>query len=163
EFLDDPQRRGDIPPEKLLKMLPVKNTGSMLDLGAGTGYFTIPFAKTVEGPVYALDMDSNMLEVISSKANEENMQNVKPVQGRANEIPLSDHSVDFVLASLVLHDVKQLSDLLQQIKREIEDDGYCICVALQNEDKPAHHLPRISSSIMEQQTVNAGLQVTQTL
>src|SRR5699024_1495527 len=101
DFLEDPERRGDIPPEKLLKMLPFKKTYSMLDRGAGTCYFTIPFAKSVEGRVYALDMDSNMLEVISSKAKEENVPNVEPVQGRADEIPLSDHSVDFVLASLV--------------------------------------------------------------
>src|SRR5699024_3843765 len=120
-------------------------------------------AKTVEGPVYALDMDSNMLEVISSKAKEENMQNVKPVQGRANEIPLSDHSVDFVLASLVLHEVKQLSDSLQHIKRVLKDDGYFVCGELEKEDNTAHNHPRISSSIMEQESVNAGLKVTQKL
>jgi len=163
EYLDDPERRGDMPPEKLLKMLPVRNTNSMLDLGAGTGYFTIPFAKTVEGPVYALDMDSNMLEIIRSKAKEENIPNVKPVQGRADEIPLSDHSVDFVLASLVLHEVKQLSDSLQQIKRVLKDDGYFVCVELEKEDNPAHNHPRISSSIMEQEIMNAGLKVTQKL
>src|SRR5690625_8042713 len=124
EFLDDPERRGDIPPEKLLKMLPVKNTDSMLDLGAGTGYFTIPFAKTVEGPVYALDIDSSMLEVINSKAKEGNITNVKTVQGGNHDIPLSDNSVDFVLASLVLHDVIQLTDSFHQINRILKDDGY---------------------------------------
>src|SRR5699024_4211688 len=134
---------------------------SMLDLGAGTGYFTIPFAKTGEGPVYALDRDSKMLEVISSKAKEENIQNLKPVQGRADELPLSDHSVYLFLASLVLHDVKQLSDSLQQIKRVLKNDGYFVCIELEKEDNPAHNHPRISSSIMEQEIMNAGLKVTE--
>src|SRR5690625_6405173 len=69
EFLDDPEKRGDIPPEKLLNMLPVKNTDRMLDLGASTGYFTIPFAKTVEGHGYALDMESNTLDLKSTRLN----------------------------------------------------------------------------------------------
>src|SRR5699024_10349811 len=163
EYLDDPEKRGDIPPKELLKMLPVKETDSMLDLGAGTGYFTIPFAKTMEGTVYALDMDANMLEVINSKAKEENITNIKPIKGRADDIPLSNHSVDFVLASLVLHEVKQLSDSLEQIKRVLKDDGYFVCVELEKEDNPAHNHPRIASSMMEQEIMNAGLKVTEKL
>lgn len=163
EFLDNPKRRGDIPPKKLLKMLPIKNADSMLDLGAGTGYITIPAAKIVKGLVYALDIDSNMLEVISSKAKKENITNIKPLKGSIDDIPLSDNSIDFVLASLVLHEVKQLSNSLQQIKQVLKDDGYFVCIEFEKKDNPTDSHPRIASSIMEQEITNAGLRVTQKL
>lgn len=55
-------------------MLPIKKSDNFLDLGAGTGYITIPAAKVVEGMVYALDTDSNMLEVVIAKAKKKILQ-----------------------------------------------------------------------------------------
>lgn len=162
-YLDDPEKRGDIPPEQLLQMLPVKKNGSMLDLGAGSGYFTIPFAKVMAGSVYALDMDANMLEVIRSKAKKEEITNIETIPGRADHIPLSDQSVDLVLASLVLHEVEQLSDSLQQVKRVLKDNGNFVCIELEKKDNPAHNHPRIASSVMEQEIMDAGLKITDKL
>ncbi|RWR04200.1 class I SAM-dependent methyltransferase [Siminovitchia fortis] len=163
EFLDNPERRGDIPPKKLIKKLPVKKTDSILDLGAGTGYFTIPFAKTVEGPVYALDIDLDMLEIIKKKAIEENITNVKSIKGCIDDLPLSDNSIDLVFASLVLHEVQQLSTSLQQIKRVLKDNGYFICIEFEKKDNQPHNHPRITSSAMEQELIKAGLAVTEKL
>ncbi|WP_404452918.1 class I SAM-dependent methyltransferase [Virgibacillus necropolis] len=163
EFLDNPERRGDILPEKLLNMLPVKKAGNFLDLGAGTGYITIPAAKIVEGMVFGLDIDSNMLEVINSKAKKENITNVKALKGSIDDIPLSDNSIDFALASLVLHEVKKLSNSLQQIKQVLKPDGYFVCIEIEKKDNPTHSHPRIASSIMEQEITNAGLRVTEKL
>ncbi|MGY0694125.1 class I SAM-dependent methyltransferase [Virgibacillus sp. FSP13] len=163
EFLDNPERRGDIPPEKLLNMLPIKTDDTILDLGAGSGYITIPAAKTVEGMVYALDIDPNMLEVVNAKAEKENITNVKTLKGRIDDIPLSDNSIDLALASLVLHEVEQLSDSLQQIKQVLKPDGYFVCVEFEKQDNPTHNHPRIASSTMEQEITKAGLNVTQKL
>ena len=163
EFLDNPERRGDIPSEKLLNMLPIKKANSMLDLGAGTGYITIPAAKIVEGFVYALDIDSNMLEVINSKAKAENITNIKTLKGSIDDIPLSESSIDFALASLVLHEVKQLSHSLQQIKQVLKDDGYFVCIDFEKKNNPTDNHPRIASSVMEQKITNAGFKVIQKL
>lgn len=163
EVLDNPERREDISPEELLNMLPIKKGDNFLDLGAGTGYITIPAAKIIEGMVYALDIDSNMLEVINSKAKKENITNVKTLKGSIDDIPLSDNSIDFALASIVLHEVKQLSISLQQIKQVLKRDGYFVCIEFEKEDNPNHGHPRIASSNMEQEITNAGLRVTQKL
>lgn len=163
EFLDNPEKRGDIPPEKLLNMLPIKKGDNFLDLGAGTGYIAIPTAKIVGGLVYALDIDHNMLEVINSKANKENITNVKTLQGSIDNIPLPDNSIDFVIASLVLHEVKQLSDSLQQIKQVLKPDGHFVCIEIEKKDNSTDNHPRIASSIMEQEITNAGMKVTQML
>lgn len=163
EILDNPKRREDIPPEKLLHMLPIKKGDNFLDLGAGTGYITIPAAKIVEGLVYALDMNHHMLEFINSKAEKENITNIETLQGNIDDIPLPDNSIDFALASLVLHEVKQLNHSLQQIIRVMKPDGYFICIEIEKKDNPADSHPRIASSVMEQELMNAGLKVTQKL
>src|SRR5690554_2228198 len=105
QVLDGPERRGGLPPEKQLIMLPIKKTDNILDLGTGTGFLAIPAANMVKGAVYALDIDPSMLQIINAKAKEENVKNIQPIKGSIDHIPLSDDSIDIVLASLVLHEV----------------------------------------------------------
>ncbi|WP_373893319.1 class I SAM-dependent methyltransferase [Virgibacillus sp. CBA3643] len=74
-YLESPERRKEFSPEQLLNMIPLKETDNILDLGAGTGYFSIPVAKRTTGNVYALDIDAAMLEIIKEKALKEQLTN----------------------------------------------------------------------------------------
>ncbi|GIN73733.1 SAM-dependent methyltransferase [Bacillus sp. J14TS2] len=165
EFLEDPERRGDISPDELLNLLPIKKDDNILDLGAGAGYFTIPTAKAVEkGTVFAVDIDPNMLEVVRSKAKKELLANIQTLEGSVDAIPLSDNSIDFVLVSLVLHELKPLLPAsLQEIKRVLKPHGTLVCMEFEAEEIPTHPHPRISSASMSQEITKAGLAVTQKL
>lgn len=165
EVLDKPERRKEFPPEKLLQMLPIKKTDTILDLGAGTGYLSIPAAQVVDGLVYALDLDPQILEILAAKAQAENINNIQLLQGSIDDIPLSDDSIDIVLASIVLHEVPSLSIALQQIKRVLKEDGYFLCVEFEKmdtTDKQSRKV-RISSSIMEQELIDNGFSIIQKL
>ncbi|MGP4038524.1 class I SAM-dependent methyltransferase [Gracilibacillus sp. D59] len=163
EFLDNPERRGDIPPGQLLQMIPVHKGDNILDLGAGTGYITIPAAKSVDGLVYALDIDTKMLDIVNTKAKEEGITNVKTLEASIDDIPLNDNAIDIVLASLVLHEVKDLSTSLKQIKQVLKPAGYFVCVEIEKQENHNENHPRIPSSLMEQEIKNAGLSVMQKL
>lgn len=166
EFLDRPERIKSLPPEELLKMLPIKKINHVLDLGAGTGYLSIPAAQMIDGIVYALDIDSRMLEVINSKAQDQNITNIQLVKGNIDNIPLPDDSIDIVLASLVLHEVEPLSDILKQIKQVLKKDGFFLGIEFEKTeasiDGPPMHI-RIPSSIMEQELIEAGFSIVQKL
>ena len=166
EYLDSPERIKAFPPKELLQMLPIKKTDNILDLGAGTGYLATTAAQMVDGLVYALDMNPKMLRIIESKAQDENITNIQLVKGSIDDIPLSDNSIDIVLASLVLHEVKPLSKTLQQIKRVLKEGGYFLCVEFEKAesaiDAPPMHV-RIPSSIMEEELINAGFSIIQKL
>jgi ubiquinone/menaquinone biosynthesis C-methylase UbiE len=165
-YLDSPERIKALPPKELLQMLPIKKTDNILDLGAGTGYLAITAAQMVDGLVYALDMNPKMLDIIESKAQDENITNIQLVKGSIDDIPLSDNSIDIVLASLVLHEVNPLSKTLQQIKRVLKEGGYFLCFEFEKTESAIDGPPmnmRISSSIMEQELINAGFSVTQKL
>ncbi len=164
EFLDNPGRIEAFPPEKLLQMLPMKKTDQILDLGAGTGYLAIPAAQMGDGLVYALDMDPKMLSIIDSKAKTENITNIQLVEGSIDHIPLADDSIDVVLASLVLHEVKPLSNTFQEIKRVLKVGGYFLCFEYEKTEGPTEGPPmhvRIPSSIMELEMINAGFTIEQ--
>ena len=163
EFLDNPEKRGDIPPEQLLRMVPLDKKDNILDLGAGTGYITIPAAKMVEGMVYALDIDAKMLDFVHTKAKKENITNIKTVEGSINNIPLLTHSVNIALASIVLHEVKDLSVSLKEVKRVLKPGGYFVCVEFEKKEEDSDNHPRISSSLMEQEIKTAGFRVIQQL
>ncbi|MED3500525.1 methyltransferase domain-containing protein [Brevibacillus agri] len=161
EKLDNPERRRTLPPNKLLGLLPIKENDNILDIGAGTGYFTIPAAKRTKGTVYALDVEPIMLSVIKDKANEENLDNVVPVEGTIEQNPLEDEKVEHIIASFVLHEAEPLSQALKEIYRVLKSSGYCFC--LEWEKKPMEQGPsehhRIHSSDMEDLLAKVGFQV----
>jgi ubiquinone/menaquinone biosynthesis C-methylase UbiE len=164
EFLEDPKRRGDVLPKELLQMMPIKKADTILDLGAGTGYFTIPLAKrNVQGGIYALDIDMDMIEIVNAKAQKENLHNVKTLKAGIEDIPLPERSVDLVLASLVLHEVNPLSNALQQIKRVLKSNGYVVCIEYEKQENAKDHHPRVSSATMEQEMKMVGFEVTKIL
>ncbi|WP_238884406.1 class I SAM-dependent methyltransferase [Clostridium sp. YIM B02551] len=164
EALDGVERMKNFPPEEILQMLDIKKNDNILDLGAGTGYLSIPSAQMVDGLVYALDMDPKILEVIDTKSKDKNITNIKLIEGRLDNIPLTDDSIDIALASLVLHEVNPLSKTLNEIKRVLKDGGHFLCFEIEKKEshitgKPMP--PRISSLDMEKELIDAGFKITQ--
>lgn len=158
-YLDNSVRKKELSPDKLLSLVPIKETAAILDFGAGTGYFTIPAAKAVTGKVYALDIDSSMLDMIMSKALQEDIQNIVPL----DSFTLPDASIDVTIASLVLHEIKPLDQTLRQIKDALKEGGYLLCVELEPKGEAKPEGPRISAAGMEQAIADAGLKVIEKL
>lgn len=61
-LLDTPERRRLMPPQELINMVSVQAQDTVVDLGAGTGYFSIPAAHMTNETVYAVDVEPKMLE-----------------------------------------------------------------------------------------------------
>jgi ubiquinone/menaquinone biosynthesis C-methylase UbiE len=157
-YLESPERRKEFSPEQLLNMIPLKETDSILDYGAGTGYFSIPAAKRIMGNVYALDIDAAMLEIINEKALKEQLTNIVPVEGSMEAIPLPDGSIDMIIASLVLHEIQPLAPLLQQMRNVLKKEGYLICLELEPIGS-SEKAPRITLEGMVREMKEAGFQV----
>ncbi|WPC42711.1 class I SAM-dependent methyltransferase [Clostridium sp. JS66] len=83
---------------------------------------------------------------------------------KTDNIPLPADSIDIILASLVLHEIKPLSTTLQQIKRVLKDGGQFMCLEYEKDESTIEGPPmqiRVPSSVMEQELENAGLNITQ--
>ena len=159
-YLESPERRKELSPEGLLNMIPLKETDSVLDFGAGTGYFSIPIAKRTTGDVYALDIDPAMLEIIKEKALKEQLANIVPLKGSIEELSSPDGTIDVIIASLVLHEIQPLGPLLQQMRNVLKKDGYFICLELKPKGS-SDSGPRITLDGMEREMKEAGFQITE--
>src|SRR5947207_14477542 len=62
--LDRPERIAGLKIDEVLAALKLKPGDNVADIGAGTGAFSLPFAKTVgpSGKVYSVDIDPGLLD-----------------------------------------------------------------------------------------------------
>ncbi|MCZ8513695.1 methyltransferase domain-containing protein [Paenibacillus filicis] len=159
--LDSPERRKALPPEKILSLLEIKENDTVLDMGAGTGYFSFPAAKLTSGTVYALDVEPQMLEVLKQRIDEQHLKNIDLIEGAIENIPLDNDQVNQIIASFVLHEVELLSKGLQEIWRVLKSGGRCLC--LEWEKKPMEQGPplehRIHSDDMKKAFEDSGFQI----
>jgi len=156
-YLESLERRKAFSPEQMLEMIPLKKTDTILDFGAGTGYFTIPMAKGTEGNVYALDIDATMLDMISKKALDEQLTNIIP-SSSIEGLSLASGTIDIIIAFLVLHEIKPLAPLLQEMRSVLKKEGYLICLELEAKEN-SHKAPRITLEEMEEKMKATGFQV----
>lgn len=77
----------------------------VLDLGSGGGIDVLLSARRVgpAGKVYGLDMTSEMLELAEASRASAGAANVEFLQGRIEEIPLPDASLDVIISNCVLN------------------------------------------------------------
>lgn len=146
--LDNPERRKLLPPHKLLELLEIQDNDILIDLGAGTGYFTIPAASLTRNKVYALDVEPQMLQYLGKRVEEQKLDNVELIEGAIERIPLAGQIADHVIDSFVLHEVEPLEKGLQEMGRVLKPGGKVLCVEWEKKQTeqgpPLHH--RIQSN-----------------
>lgn len=104
--LDSDERRSYLDPDAILGAFGIGPGHIVADIGAGTGFFSIPAAKRVgpTGRVYALDLEPAMLEDLRTKAAGASVDNLKILRSQEDRLPLPQSSVDVAFLACVLHE-----------------------------------------------------------
>lgn len=161
-FLDSKQRERLIPPEVLISQMPIQKNHTLLDIGAGSGFFTIPMAESTAGKVYAMDPDSRMLRIIEDKAKEKGLTNIELVEDYIENLRIQNNSIDFVMASLILHEVSSLTKALSIIFEVLKTGGYLLCLEYEKDDLVIEGPPmsiRIRSEDLENTLLEIGFDI----
>jgi SAM-dependent methyltransferase len=97
--------------------------GRVLEIGAGTGYFTLNLLRsgTVEQAV-ATDISPGMLRALERSAAELGLA-VETVPAEASELPFPDESFDLVFGHAVLHHVPELERAFAEVARVLRPGG----------------------------------------
>ena len=104
--LDDPARDAYQKPDEVLKALALRPGEVVADIGAGSGYFALRFARAVgeTGRVYAVDVSPDMVRHLNRRLRDAGVRNVVPVLSDPDDPLLPDASVDrFVIVDTWHH------------------------------------------------------------
>ncbi len=78
--LGNPLRRLTMNANKILTRMGVQGGQTILEVGCGPGFFTMPAARMVEdGTIYALDLYPMMIENVEKKVRKQRLENVKTI------------------------------------------------------------------------------------
>lgn len=123
--LEDPERLKWLPPAEVLQHLALHPNMKVADIGAGTGYFAIPIARTITpGEVFAIDLQTEMLDMLAAKLRaSEAPKNISLHQGGAESLPLADASIDLVFLANIWHEFDDLDAVLRELKRVLKHGG----------------------------------------
>jgi ubiquinone/menaquinone biosynthesis C-methylase UbiE len=105
ESFDDPARDEWQMPSRVIDALDISPGQIVADIGAGTGYFTVRLARATAKPiVYAVDIESSMIEHVRHRAMAEGLSNVTAVQAAADH-PSLPEPVDVALIVDTFHHI----------------------------------------------------------
>ena len=116
-------------PERIMKPY-IERGWTVLDVGPGMGYFTIPLARLVgdTGRVIAADLQQKMLDAIYHRALRAGVQDrIKLHRSTSDTIGLNE-SIDFCLAFWMVHEVPNRSRFFSEISSMLKRDGLLLLV-----------------------------------
>ena len=120
--LEEDERYDLLQPEKTLFQFGLREGMTIVDIGAGTGFFSRAASSIVgeKGIVYAADISSEMLDEFRRLSVP---TNVHLLQSTEYEIPVSSAQADLVLFAFVLHESENIPRFLQEAARLMKPDG----------------------------------------
>ena len=126
--------------------------GVFLDLACGDGCLSVPCA-TNGTKIIAGDISNNMLNVLQEKAehNSISLDNVTLCRMNALDIPLTDESVDTVVANSVLHLISNPEKVVREIYRVLKKGGVFVC----RDDAPGKTLETLFDNSLYFEIVNS--------
>jgi ubiquinone/menaquinone biosynthesis C-methylase UbiE len=103
-------------------MLAIAPGDVIADIGAGTGYFSIPMAGFVpRGKVFAVDAQQGMLDLLSAKTS--GLQNIEKVCARAEFTQLESGSCDLAFYANIWHELDDRGKVLLEALRILKPQG----------------------------------------
>lgn len=127
QLLDSPDRRRFLDPSHILGMLGLEKDMVFVDLGCGTGYFSIPASGMVR-KVYAVDVQQEMLDILNTRIKKENAGNIESVLSDGKSVPLEDGSADILFMANVFHELDDKYCMLAEVKRVITEYGKLVII-----------------------------------
>lgn len=125
--LDSSERQFALQRNRIMEALRIRPGMEIVDIGAGTGFFTFPFADALKGAgkVYATEVDQEMLGHIKGKVKDGNYENIVPVLVKAEGLDqfYRQHSFDIIFLSEVYHVIDNPENYLRELRLSLKKEN----------------------------------------
>jgi ubiquinone/menaquinone biosynthesis C-methylase UbiE len=124
DFGEIGQRQVRLKLVKALGGLDGRSFGDALEIGSGTGYFSLNLVQLgLIERLTATDISPGMLKRLAATAEALGLDQVRTVATEAEELPFEDESFDLVFGHAVLHHIPDLDRAFAEFRRVLRPGG----------------------------------------
>jgi precorrin-6B methylase 2 len=147
-------------PTVVIQSLNLKPTDIVADIGAGTGYFSFRMARLVpKGRVLAVDIQPEMIDILSFLKKDKKIRNVEPVLGTETSPNLPANTVDVALMVDAYHEFNHPREMMTDIVTALKPGGRIVLVEYRGENPfiPIKGLHKMTQKQVKKEMVAVGL------
>ena len=113
---------------RLREILEPRGGERLLEVGPGTGYYSLPVAGWLSpgGSLDVVDVQAEMLDHTLRRAREAGIGNITPAQADARELPFADDTFDGAYLVTVLGEIPDQDAALRELRRVVRQGGRII-------------------------------------
>jgi SAM-dependent methyltransferase len=143
-----------IPRKRLLALLEPQPGEQILEIGPGTGHYSLEVASRLEdGRLAIFDIQQEFLDHTVGAGAKRGLQNLEPTLGDAQHLPYEDESFDAAYLVTVLGEIPDQQAALRELRRVLKPSGRLIVGETYAGDP---HVVRFGS--LRERAGNAGLE-----
>jgi ubiquinone/menaquinone biosynthesis C-methylase UbiE len=111
--------------ERLRSVLRPEPGERLLEIGVGTGYYSLELAEWIgpDGRLELFDLQQEFLDHAMRRAAERGLANLVATRGDATDLPYEDASVDAAVLTAVLGEIPDSAAALREIRRVLKPTG----------------------------------------
>jgi ubiquinone/menaquinone biosynthesis C-methylase UbiE len=123
-FLELPWRSIMLSPRRLVARLGLEVTSHVLEVGAGSGFYSVEVARHVsEGQLELLDLQPEMLKKAQRKLKAKDISNIGYAVADAGLLPFKENSFDALFLVAVLGEIANQKAFLIEARRVLKPEG----------------------------------------
>jgi ubiquinone/menaquinone biosynthesis C-methylase UbiE len=151
-MFEDPARAAYQKPAEVVAVLRIAEGARIADIGAGSGYFSVPFVRAVgdKGAVYAIDIEPGMVEHLKTRAKTEHAASLKAVLAKPDD-PSIPEPVDLVFICDTWHHLEKHGAYLAKVSKSLRPNARIVIVDYQKRDLPVG--PPVEMKVSEDDVV----------
>lgn len=160
DWLDRPEREREERPRRMLDRMGIAPADRVADIGCGTGFHSLLMARmAAEGTVYAVDIQSSMLDSVFVRSMRAGLTNVDMVLCAATDVRLPEGRMDKVLLVDVYHEFDHPAEMMASVVRAMRPGALLFLVEFRREDPriPIQDVHRMAKEQCVREMAAAGL------
>lgn len=123
-ILDLPGRGLIMPPRTVAERLPVRPDAEVLEIGSGSGYYSVEVARRIpEGTLTLVDVQKEMLDKSASKLKAAGITNFSTHETDGKSLPFESETFDALFLVTVLGEIEERDSFLKEAARVLKENG----------------------------------------